>query len=108
MRGRSRPAWAPAPSAPDRPQWVREVVPWRSSLVGAALLLLLLPLLKHVGPVLDGVENGARHVDRALHLQREDDRVARAGVYLDNLRPELVLHGEEDAREEGLLPLVVD
>src|SRR6202142_3042107 len=77
-------------------------------LPGLVLGLLAAKQLEGLGAVLLGVEYRARHVDRALVLEGEDDRVAGPGVYLDDLRPQLVLHGEENPRKEGLLPGVVD
>src|ERR1035438_7966941 len=73
-----------------------------SGQLGARPILLQAPLLKALRPVLDGVKNGARDIDRALLLQRKDDGIARAGVNLNDLRPQLVVHREEYPREEGL------
>src|ERR1035438_10057803 len=110
MRGRPGPggakarwAVAPAPGAPA------VVFPGSGRfLLGLVLGLLLAHLLEDLGHVLDRVEDGAGHINRPLVLQRKDDRIARPRVDLDDLRPELVLHGEEYASEESLLAGVVD
>src|SRR5271157_5662937 len=71
-----------------------------SGLMLAGLVRLLPPhLLKGLRVV-----DGAKDIDRALLLQGQDDGIARPGVDLDDLFPQLVIHAQNDAGKIRLLP----
>jgi hypothetical protein len=69
---------------------------------------LLEDTLEDLGHVLDQVEDLAGDENWSLLLEGEDDGVAGAGVELEKLAAELVLHVQDDAGEIGAVVDVVD